>query len=313
MPSSPRTSGNLLRSVSLLLAAFLTTALTNAASAGFPTPDEPTVTLLDLVQTYDGEPKPVTAFTDPPGLPIALLYDGNVLPPSEPGSYTVWGLVLDPLFPIIAKDILTISPTITNITAPAPGTYQAGQTLEFSVAYCGDVSILTNDGVPSLSLRIGESLVEAIYTGGAQTNLLVFSYTIREGDSGEVVMPEIISLNGASIQDSGGHDAVTYFSPPSTTDVFADAIIPAPPPPPDDVLQLQLLSNRSLRLTVTGTPNANYLIQGIADLSMSNWGAIGLAQADTNGVAVIDVAIQPGSKFFRSMRLDDSGGDGFPR
>src|SRR5262245_25974580 len=130
MPSSPRTSGNTLRTVSLLLAAFLTTALANAASTGFP--DEPSVTLLGLVQTYDGEPKPVTVFTDPPNLAVALLYDGSVIPPTEPGSYTVLGVILDPIFPVVAKDILTISPAVTNITAPAPGTYRAGQTLEFS-------------------------------------------------------------------------------------------------------------------------------------------------------------------------------------
>src|SRR5262249_55423523 len=161
---------------------------------------DPSVTLSDLVQTYDGAPKPVSVTTDPPGLRVELVYDGSAEPPSEPGSYTVWGIVMDPLFPVIAKDTLTISPAITNVTAPRAGTYRAGQALEFSVAYCGDVSVATNRGIPSLSLRIGESLVAALYVGGDQTNLLVFSYTIQEGDRGDLAMPEMISLNGAAIQ-----------------------------------------------------------------------------------------------------------------
>jgi len=311
MASRVQTCGDARRTVSLLVPFLLLTALANATFAGNPISGDATVTLLDLVQTYDGEPKPITVATDPPDLPVALFYDGSVLPPSEPGSYTVWGLVLDPFFPVLAKDILTISPAITNIVAPPAGTYRAGQTLEFSVAYCGDVLVDTNEGIPSLSLRIGESLVEAVYTGGEQTSVLVFRYTIQEGDSGEVVMPEIISRNGATIQDSGGYDAVTYFTPPSTSDVIADAIV-VPPPPPADVLQIQPVSNRSIRLTVTGTPKVNYVIQAVADLSLANWGVIAAVQADTNGVASLNVPIQPGSQFFRTMRVDDSGG-GFPR
>jgi hypothetical protein len=311
MASRVQTGGDARRTVSLLLPFLLLTAVANATFAGNPILGGATVTLLDLVQTYDGEPKPVTVATAPPGLPVALFYDGSALPPSEPGSYTVWGLVLDPFFPVLAKDILTISPAITNITAPPAGTYRVGQTLEFSVAYCGDVSVSTNEGIPSLSLRIGESLVEAVYTGDEQTSVLVFRYTIQEGDRGEVVMPEIISRNGATIQDSGGYDAVTYFSPASTSEVMVDAVV-VPAPPAGDVLQFQPVSNRRMRLTVIGTSKVNYVIQAVADLSLSDWVIIGAVQADTNGVAALDVPLQPGSQFFRSMRVDD-GGDGFPR
>ena len=111
----------------------------------------------------------------------------------------------------------------------------------------------------------------------------------------------------AAIQDSGGYDVVTYFSPPSTDQVIVDTTI-VPPTPPNDVLQVQSLGGSAVRLTVTGTPNATYVIQAVADLSMPNWGAIGVAQADTNGVGTIDVPIQPGSQFFRSMREIDTGG-----
>src|SRR5210317_869787 len=39
-------------------------------------PATATVTLGDLAQTYDGDPKPVTATTEPAGLGVAITYDG---------------------------------------------------------------------------------------------------------------------------------------------------------------------------------------------------------------------------------------------
>ena len=306
MASSPQTPSCALRNGSLILLFLFSFALAETVVAGPPF-DPVTVTLGKLVQIYDGGPKPVSVVTDPPDIPVIVSYDGSLEPPSAPGSYTVWGIVLDPLLPAMAKDTLTISPAITNVIAPADGTYGAGQSLQFAVAYCGNVSVLTNEGVPSLSVRIGDSLVEATYRGGDQTNLLVFTYTIQPGDDGIVIMPESISLNGAAIQDSGGYDAMTYFSPPSTEQVIVDTTV-VPPSPPSDVLQVQALGSGGVRLTVTGTPNVAYVIQAVADITQQNWGAIGVAQADANGVGILDVAIQPGSQFFRSMRQVDGVG-----
>jgi hypothetical protein len=305
MASIPRRPGltprnNLLLQLVLLLLTILTrTVLGGAPSNGV------TVTLTNLDQKYDGQPKVVSVVTDPPDLLVSVLYDGSPEPPSQPGSYTVWGVVLDPLFPAIAKNTLTISPVITNVAAPPDGTYGIGETLQFAVAYCGNVTVLTNAGAPSLSLQIGDSLVEATYEGGDLTDQLIFTYTIQSGDNGTLIMPEAISLNGSAIQDSGGYEVGTSFSSPSEQ-VIVDTTIVATPAP-SDVLQIQGLDSGGVRLTVTGTPNATYVIQATDDLSAPNWGAIGVAQADTNGVGVLDVPIQPSSQFFRSMREISDG------
>jgi hypothetical protein len=306
MASKPQTPGRVPRNALLTFALLSLLALAETAYADLPFPDAITITLGDLVQTYDGEPKAVTVSTDPQDMPVSVIYDGSLEPPSEPGSYTVWGIVEDPLFPVIAKDTLTISPVLTNVSVPLDGTYGTGELLEFDIAYCGNVSVLTNHGVPSLSLRIGDSLVDAAYAGGEQTNLLVFTYTVQPGDNGAVLMPETISLNDASIQDSGGHDVATYFLPPSTAQVVVDTTI-VPPLPPADILQVQLLGSAAVRLTVTGTPNATYVLQATDDLLTPAWAAIGVAQADINGVGILDVPIQAGSQFFRTMRQMDTG------
>src|SRR5690606_26195040 len=53
-----------------------------------------TVTLTDLNQTYDGTPRPASATTMPPALPVVFTYSGggygpSATPPTNAGSYTV--------------------------------------------------------------------------------------------------------------------------------------------------------------------------------------------------------------------------------
>ena len=53
------------------------------------------VTLSDLVQVYDGSPKPVTVATLPTGLPVTVTYDGGATVPGAIGSYAVVATVTD--------------------------------------------------------------------------------------------------------------------------------------------------------------------------------------------------------------------------
>ena len=55
-----------------------------------------TITLGNLSAAYDGTAKSATATTNPPGLTLALAYNGNVTPPAAAGSYTVVATVSDP-------------------------------------------------------------------------------------------------------------------------------------------------------------------------------------------------------------------------
>ena len=55
-----------------------------------------TIMLGNLSAAYDGTAKSATATTNPPGLTLALTYNGNVTPPAAAGSYTVVATVSDP-------------------------------------------------------------------------------------------------------------------------------------------------------------------------------------------------------------------------
>ena len=54
-----------------------------------------TVTLGDLATMFDGQPKPVTATTNPPGKDVVITYDGSPTAPSAVGSYAVVATIDD--------------------------------------------------------------------------------------------------------------------------------------------------------------------------------------------------------------------------
>ena len=59
------------------------------------------LTLSNLTQTYNGEPREVTVETNPPGVSVIVDYDGNAAPPTTPaptnaGTYSVIAFAVPP-------------------------------------------------------------------------------------------------------------------------------------------------------------------------------------------------------------------------
>jgi hypothetical protein len=59
-------------------------------------PASATVTLSNLNQTYDGDPKSVTVTTNPVGLSVSVSYNGSATLPINAGSYAVVATITDP-------------------------------------------------------------------------------------------------------------------------------------------------------------------------------------------------------------------------
>lgn len=74
-----------------------------------------TITLADLSPSYDGTPRPVTATTIPPGLPVSITYDGSPNVPTAAGSYAVSAVSADPKITGSASGTLVISKANTSI------------------------------------------------------------------------------------------------------------------------------------------------------------------------------------------------------
>src|SRR5215831_12956426 len=84
-------------------------ALTNTAATA-------QVTLDNLVQTFDGNPKSVSVTTNPAGLNIAVTYDGSATAPTNAGSYAVTATVTEANFIGQANGSLIIQPATQQIT-----------------------------------------------------------------------------------------------------------------------------------------------------------------------------------------------------
>ncbi len=114
----------------------------------------------------------------------------------------------------------TVAPTISSIAVTSdPGdddTYSTGDTIQVTVTFSEDVTVT---GEPQLELEFadpGSSNQQASYSssnsGGAR---VVFEYTVAVGDSasdGLAIAANKLTLNGGSIQDASGNDAVLTHS-----------------------------------------------------------------------------------------------------
>lgn len=119
-----------------------------------------------------------------------------------------------------------IAPAITSVNVPAPGGYNAGDALNFTVNFDENVTVT---GTPYFVVTIGSTNVQAVYTGGTGTTALTFSYTVSNGelDMDGITVGSAITLNGGTIKDAAGNNAtLTLNSVGSTTGVIVDAVAP---------------------------------------------------------------------------------------
>jgi hypothetical protein len=130
-----------------------------------------------------------------------------------------------------------VAPTITSVSGPAAGTYIVGQNLDFTVVFSEAVAVT---GTPRLQLTIGSTTRYATYVSGSGSASLLFRYTVQSGDldSDGIAVASPIDLNGGTIKDVPGNDAVLTFTPPDTTTVLVDGVAPT-------VVQVTLPANNT--------------------------------------------------------------------
>ncbi len=126
-----------------------------------------------------------------------------------------------------ADEFVAAALTITGATGPSAGSYQAGQSLSFTVNFSAAVTVDTIDGTPTLPLTIGASSVNATYASGSGSTALVFTYTVLAGDTDTdgIASTSPLALNDGSIK-AGTTAATLTFTPPTTTTVLVDTTAP---------------------------------------------------------------------------------------
>lgn len=124
-------------------------------------------------------------------------------------------------------------PIVVNVTSSSPdGTYGSQQSISIIVTFSESVLVT---GAPMLVLETGVVDAEAVYGSGSGTAALTFNYKVSPGQSSadlDYVSSGALLLNGATITDLAGNDAIVGLPTPGTTGSLganSNIVIDAPP------------------------------------------------------------------------------------
>ena len=180
-----------------------------------------TVTLSNLAQVYDGNPKSVTVTTVPPNLTVDVTYNGFAFPPPYVGSYTVIGTVNDPSYQGSATNTLIISKatatvTLSNLAQTFDGT---GKSVTVTTVPAGLTVFVTYNGSGNAPTNVGSytvlgTVIDANYQGGA-TNMLVIS----SSSTTPIMLTGAAILSGGAFQFAFSNTPGTAFSVLATTNL----------------------------------------------------------------------------------------------
>lgn len=117
------------------------------------------------------------------------------------------------------------TPPTPTVTGPADGYYKAGSVLNFPVTY--NQSVTVAGGPPSMALTVGNGSTAATYASGSPGTALTFRYTVAANQNGSLGLASPIVLNGGTIRDAAGNNAVLTFTSPNLGGVVIDTTPPA--------------------------------------------------------------------------------------
>jgi surface protein len=116
--------------------------------------------------------------------------------------------LVDAIAPTISGVALS---SATRVLGSDSYTLTVGDTVTATVNCSEQVMVATTSGIPSLSLNIGGTIVQASYASGSGTTSLTFTYTILSGQNdsnGISINANSLSLNSSTISDSAGNSVV---------------------------------------------------------------------------------------------------------
>ena len=157
---------------------------------------------------------------------------------SDLGNTGAGGVLIDTdVVDITVQD--TTGPTVTDVTSStANGSYGPGQGIMIQVGFSEAVNVT---GSPQLTLETGSNDGIATYFSGSGTSVLLFNYTVLvpHGSADlDCTGTDALTLNGATIRDAAGNDAVLTLPVPGATgslsankDIVIDTAVAAPNTP----------------------------------------------------------------------------------
>jgi len=119
-----------------------------------------------------------------------------------------------------------VAPTVVNVTAPADGSYKAGDVLTFTVN--ASEALQTGALPPRLVLDVGGVTRYATYVSGSGSSALVFQYVVQTGENdANGIAVNSLDLRGEQLTDLAGNDLdVTLHGVGNTAGVLVDNVAP---------------------------------------------------------------------------------------
>jgi hypothetical protein len=146
--------------------------------------------------------------------------------PSEPSVMDAAGHPVDfsnALTAPLGVQVDTTPPTIMSVVASGTGITDGdgdlgvGRTVTLTVTFSEVVNVDTSGGIPALNLNDGG---KAIYKDGSGTNALTFTYTVAAKENTPDLAVNGLVLNGGSIEDGAGNNAVLSGAKGSLTGIL---------------------------------------------------------------------------------------------
>lgn len=172
----------------------------NTIRTGYSIPQgEATVTVGNLLQSYDGTAKSVTVTTNPAGLATVVTYNNSYTAPSAAGVYTVFAAIIDRNYTGSANGVLTIGAGTSMQPAFATRNYQAGGNFLWCITAGPSGLVTVGDNGAILSSTNGQTWTHR--TSGTTNWLVSVTYGggqyVAVGDNGTV----LLSSDGATWQN----------------------------------------------------------------------------------------------------------------
>jgi hypothetical protein len=167
------------------------------------------------------------------------------------------------------------------------GSYGIGRVITLTVGF--SESVLVAGGVPTLLLETGTTDRLATYSGGSGTNKLTFTYTVQAGDTAadlDFTSTSALVLNGATLQDAAGNNAVlTLAAPGAYGSLAANAALVIDGFAPGATLAGDLINNAGSATVQSTEAGTAYLVN--TTVTVSDLASItGAPDASWNSVAV---------------------------
>ncbi|MBI5206231.1 MAG: Ig-like domain-containing protein, partial [Candidatus Firestonebacteria bacterium] len=149
--------------------------------------------------------------------------------------------------------------TPANISSTkADGAYKAGEVIGITITFTESVNVI---GTPQLTLETGTIDRIVNYTSGSGTNTLAFNYTVQNNDTSpdlDYISTAALALNGGTIKDTGGNNAVLTLPTPGGTGSLGfnkALVIDTTPPQVNFVSPVNNATDVAINTAITATFN----------------------------------------------------------